>query len=58
MNYDLIELTIYFDENTSYFDGKESESMIVSIDSMAHQFVKDYVKVNGYKLTEKPLNNQ
>jgi hypothetical protein len=52
MNYDLIELTIYFDDSET-----ESELMIVSLDSMAHEFVKDYVKVNGYKLTEKPLNN-
>ena len=49
MNYDLIELTIHF-------DNKESESMIVSLDSMAHEFIKEYVKVNHYTLIEKPLN--
>jgi len=47
-NYELIELTIYF-------ENKESESMIVSLDSMAHEFIRDYVKVNGYKLIEKEI---
>ena len=47
-NYELIELTIYF-------ENKESESMIVSLDSMAHEFIRDYVKVNSYKLIEKEI---
>ena len=48
MNYELIELTIHF-------ENKESEYMIVSLDSTAHQLVRDYVKANGYELIEKPI---
>ena len=48
MNYELIELTIHF-------DNKESEYMIVSLDSTAHQLVRDYVEANGYQLIEKPI---
>lgn len=53
MNYDLIELTIYFNDSET-----ESESMIVSLDSIAHESMREYAKMNEYKLTEKPLNNQ
>ncbi len=48
MNYELIELTIHF-------ENKESEYMIVSLDSTAHQLVRDYVQANGYELIEKPI---
>lgn len=48
MSYELIELTINF-------ENKESEYMIVSLDSTAHQLVRDYVKANGYELIEKPI---
>ena len=48
MNYELIELTINF-------ENKESEYIIVSLDSTAHQLVRDYVKANGYELIEKPF---
>lgn len=41
--YDLVELVIHFDDNNT-------ESMIVSLDSFAHEAVKDYANVNGYKL--------
>jgi len=43
LTYDLVELVIHFDDN-------ETESMIVSLDSYAHEAVKDYAKINGYKL--------
>ena len=43
LTYDLVELVIHFDDNNT-------ESMIVSLDSFAHEAVKDYAKVNGYKL--------
>ena len=46
MNYELIELTIHF-ENFEY--------MIVSLDSTAHKLVRDYVEANGYELIEKPI---
>lgn len=48
MSYELIELTINF-------ENMESECMIVSLDSTAHQLVRDYVKANGYELIEKPI---
>jgi hypothetical protein len=51
MNYELIELTINF-------ENKESEYMIVSLDSTAHQLVRDYVKANGYELIEKPTKEK
>ena len=43
LTYDLVELVIHFDDNNT-------ESMIVSLDSFAHEAVKEYAKVNGYKL--------
>ena len=43
LTYDLVELVIHFDDNST-------ESMIVSLDSFAHEAVKDYAKINGYKL--------
>ena len=43
LTYDLVELVIHFDDN-------KTESMIVSLDSFAHEAVKDYAKTNGYKL--------
>ena len=51
MNYELIELTIHF-------ENKESECMIVSLDSTAHQLVRDYVQANGYELIEKPIEKE
>jgi len=51
MNYELIQLTIHF-------ENKESECMIVSLDSTAHQLVRDYVQANGYKLIEKPIEKE
>lgn len=51
MNYELIELTIHF-------DNKESEYMIVSLDSTAHQLVRDYVEANDYELIEKPIEEK
>ena len=51
MNYELIELTIHF-------ENKESECMIVSLDSIAHQLVRDYVQANGYELIEKPIEKE
>ena len=51
MNYELIELTIHF-------ESKESECMIVSLDSTAHQLVRDYVQANGYELIEKPIEKE
>jgi hypothetical protein len=51
MNYELIELTIHF-------ENKESEYMIVSLDSTAHQLVRDYVQANSYKLIEKPIEKE
>lgn len=51
MNYELIELTIHF-------ENKESEYMIVSLDSTAHQLVRDYVQANGYELIEKPIKEK
>jgi len=55
MNYELIELTIHFGSSFLY---KESECMIVSLDSTAHQLVRDYVQANGYKLIEKPIEKE
>ena len=43
LTYDLVELVIHFEDNST-------ESMIVSLDSFAHEAVKDYAKINGYKL--------
>lgn len=43
LTYDLVELVIHFDDNNT-------ESMIVSLDSFAHEAVLEYAKVNGYKL--------
>ena len=43
LTYDLVEVVIHFDDNNT-------ESMIVSLDSFAHEAVKEYAKVNGYKL--------
>lgn len=51
MNYELIELTIHF-------ENKESECMIVSLDSTAHELVRDYVEANGYELIEKPIEEK
>lgn len=51
MNYELIELTINF-------ENKESECMIVSLDSTAHKLVRDYVEANGYELIEKPIEEK
>jgi hypothetical protein len=51
MKHELIELTINF-------ENKESECMIVSLDSKAHQLVRDYVKANGYELIEKPIKEK
>ena len=41
--YDLVELVIHFDDKTT-------ESMIVSLDSFAHEAVKEYARINEYKL--------
>jgi predicted nucleic-acid-binding protein len=43
LTYDLVELVIHFGDNNT-------ESMIVSLNSFAHEAVKDYAKINGYKL--------
>lgn len=43
LTYDLVELVIHFDDNNT-------ESMIVSLDSFAHEAVLEYAKTNGYKL--------
>ena len=41
--YDLVELVIHYDDKTT-------ESMIVSLDSFAHEAVKEYARINEYKL--------
>ena len=43
LTYDLVELVIHFDDKTT-------ESMIVSLDSFAHEAVKEYARINEYKL--------
>jgi hypothetical protein len=43
LTYDLVELVIHFDDKTT-------ESMIVSLDSYAHEAVKEYACINEYKL--------
>lgn len=43
LTYDLVELVIHFDDKTT-------ESMIVSLDSLAHEAVKEYARINEYKL--------
>jgi hypothetical protein len=43
LTYDLVELVIHYDDKTT-------ESMIVSLDSFAHEAVKEYARINEYKL--------
>ena len=43
LNYDLVELVIHFDDEST-------ESMIVSLDSFAHEAVLEYARINQYKL--------
>ena len=58
LTYDLVELVIHFDDNNT-------ESMIVSLDSFAHEAVLEYARVNFYQvdsytitdITKLPLND-
>jgi len=43
LTYDLVELVVHFEDN-------KTESMIVSLDSFAHEAVKWWASANGYKL--------
>lgn len=43
LTYDLVELVIHYDDKTT-------ESMIVSLDSLAHESMLEYARINDYQL--------
>ena len=43
LTYDLVELVIHFDDKTT-------ESMIVSLDSLAHESMLEYARINDYQI--------
>ena len=59
LTYDLVELVIHFDDKTT-------ESMIVSLDSLAHESMLEYARINDYQIdsytiadiTKLPLTEQ